>query len=212
MAYIYQIINDINDKVYVGKTERTLEIRFKEHCQDAFKTMGRKRPLYNAMRKYGISHFRIELLEETDRPAERETYWIEKKDSYHNGYNATYGGEGLKLIDDEEVISLYNQIGVQKEVAKTLNICPDTVHDILSAHNVEINKYPTQIGNPIWAYTTKEEFVKQFSSYGEAARWLIANGYTKMELVEKVSYNLGRAVDQKKRKTAFGFVWYSHEQ
>ena len=37
MPYIYQIVNDINDKVYVGKTNFSLEKRFKEHCKDVFK-------------------------------------------------------------------------------------------------------------------------------------------------------------------------------
>ena len=45
MAYIYQIINDINQKIYVGKTEFSIEKRFKEHCQDAFKGRNEKRPL-----------------------------------------------------------------------------------------------------------------------------------------------------------------------
>lgn len=37
MAYIYKITNDINQKVYVGKTEFSIEKRFKEHCADAFR-------------------------------------------------------------------------------------------------------------------------------------------------------------------------------
>lgn len=37
MAYIYQITNDINQKIYIGKTEFSIEKRFKEHCKDAFK-------------------------------------------------------------------------------------------------------------------------------------------------------------------------------
>lgn len=32
MSYIYKIINDINNKIYVGKTDFSLEKRFKEHC------------------------------------------------------------------------------------------------------------------------------------------------------------------------------------
>ena len=46
MAYIYEIINDINDKKYIGKTEFSIEKRFKEHCRDAFKEGEEKRPLY----------------------------------------------------------------------------------------------------------------------------------------------------------------------
>ena len=34
MAYIYQNINDINGKIYIGKKERSIEERFQEHCKD----------------------------------------------------------------------------------------------------------------------------------------------------------------------------------
>ena len=37
MAYIYQITNDINQKIYIGKTEFSIEKRFKEHCKDRVK-------------------------------------------------------------------------------------------------------------------------------------------------------------------------------
>jgi len=68
------------------------------------------------MRKYGIEHFHIELIEETNNPNEREQYWIEQYNSYHHGYNATYGGDGSKLIDYDKVIDTYTQL---KSVIKT---------------------------------------------------------------------------------------------
>ena len=68
MAYIYQITNDVNQKIYIGKTENSIEKRFKEHCWDASRERNEKRPLYNAMRKYGVEHFHIELIEETNNP------------------------------------------------------------------------------------------------------------------------------------------------
>jgi hypothetical protein len=34
------------------------------------------------MRKYGVEHFHIELIEETNNPEEREIYWIEKLNAY----------------------------------------------------------------------------------------------------------------------------------
>ena len=74
MAYIYKIVNDINDKVYIGKTENSIEKRFKEHCKDAFRNRNEKRPLYSAMRKYGIEKFHIELIEKTNIPEEREIF------------------------------------------------------------------------------------------------------------------------------------------
>ena len=53
MAYIYCITNDINNKVYVGKTEFPIQKRWEEHCSDAFRERNEKRPLYSAMRKDG---------------------------------------------------------------------------------------------------------------------------------------------------------------
>ena len=64
MSYIYVITNDINGKQYVGKTNNSIEKRFKEHCSDRFSKKCEKRPLYDAMNKYGIEHFSIEQLEE----------------------------------------------------------------------------------------------------------------------------------------------------
>ena len=33
MAYIYKITNDINNKVYIGKTIKTVEERFRQHLK-----------------------------------------------------------------------------------------------------------------------------------------------------------------------------------
>ena len=117
MAYIYKITNDINNKVYIGKTEFSIEKRFREHCADAFKERNEKRPLYSAMKKYGIAHFHTELLEETDNPEEREIYWIEQYQSFKSGYNATLGGDGKKYLDYDLIIknkNLFTSISAYK--------------------------------------------------------------------------------------------------
>ena len=96
MAYIYQITNQVNGKIYIGKTERTIQERWGEHCKDCIKDRCYDRPLYRAMRKYGLSNFTIEVIEETNNPEEREAFWIEQKGSFKHGYNATVGGDGKK--------------------------------------------------------------------------------------------------------------------
>lgn len=213
MAYIYQIINDINGKVYIGKTEYSLEKRFREHCSDSQKKTEEHRPLYSAMRKYGLSHFHIELIEETDKPNEREIYWIKEKNSYSNGYNATHGGDGIKLVDNKEIVALYQELGTQKEVAEQLGICVDTVRYALRNEGAEIEPYPSKrLGKTVFMYDKNNNFVCEFPSYGEASRWLQANNKTNITAIEKVVSNLGRAVDQRKRKTAFGYIWYSQKQ
>ena len=61
MAFIYVITNDVNGKQYVGKTNFSLERRFREHIADSKRERCNKRPLYSAMNKYGVEHFHIAL-------------------------------------------------------------------------------------------------------------------------------------------------------
>ena len=49
VGYIYKIVNDINEKIYVGKTTSSIEERFKEHCKDCLRTRKEKRPLNLAL-------------------------------------------------------------------------------------------------------------------------------------------------------------------
>lgn len=115
MGTIYKIINDINTKVYIGKTIRPLKMRWKEH-----KTNLKRQdcPLYRAFQKYGIEHFSIEAIEENipdDLINSREIFWINQYNSYKNGYNATPGGDGgrthyLPENEQEKILKLW-QIG-----------------------------------------------------------------------------------------------------
>ena len=46
MGYIYKITNDINNKVYIGKTTSdSIEKRFQKHIQDSTRREMEKRPL-----------------------------------------------------------------------------------------------------------------------------------------------------------------------
>lgn len=201
MAYIYQIINDINNKVYVGKTNFSLEKRFKEHCKDAFNRKYEKRPLYSAMRKYGIEHFHIELLEETDNPIEREIYWIEQKRSYKYGYNATKGGDGKPYLDYDLIISTYQKLHSMKDTAKEVGCCEDSVSNVLKINNIEALSSQEIIKNrtskPINQYDLDNNFIQTFPSTVAAARALNK---------ESGASHLADCAKHR-RKTAYGFIW-----
>ena len=136
MAYIYKITNNINQKIYIGKTDFSIEKRFKEHCRDAFKPHNEKRPLYDAIKKYGIEHFSIEEIEETDCPEEREQYWIEYFGSFKNGYNATLGGDGTHYRDYDLVYALYKEGKTIKEIASLLGYDIKTCRKALDKFNI----------------------------------------------------------------------------
>ena len=207
MAYIYQITNDVNGKIYIGKTEFPIERRFREHCKDRNRRNMENRPLYRAMNKYGIEHFHIELLEETDNPEEREMYWIKEKNSYgKNGYNATMGGDGKRYIDYDLVVEHYNKIQNMAEVARIMQIDRATVSTILKQREIETLRgeivSAKQTSKQIEQYDLENNYIQTFPSALEAARAL-----------GKVSTNSNGAsshitdVCRGKRKSAYGFRW-----
>ena len=93
-AKIYCDLENISN-VYIGKTERTVKERFQEHIQDAM-SGHRNFKLHNAIRKYGPEHFHYDILGEypDEELNSQEIYWIEFYDSYINGWNSTWGGDG----------------------------------------------------------------------------------------------------------------------
>ena len=113
MAFIYVITNDTNGKQYVGKTNNSIEERFKEHISDSRRQRCEKRPLYSAINKYGVEHFHIAIIEEcsAEESADREIYWIDKLGTYgRNGYNATRGGDSKKYYDYKEIVEKYQEL------------------------------------------------------------------------------------------------------
>ena len=212
MAYIYQITNDVNQKIYIGKTENSIEKRFKDHCWDASRERNEKRPLYNAMRKYGVEHFHIELIEETNNPEEREVYWIEKKQSFKNGYNATIGGDGRKYIDYDLVVKTYQDLQNIKLVAKQLHHDESTISKILKEKNIDIKSSIEWMrenrGKKVGQYDLNDNFIQSFDSRGLASKYLIDNHYTTSVAIDAVAGRIGQVCNGK-RKTAYGFKWKS---
>ena len=58
---IYQLLNSVNDEIYVGSTIEPLHVRLCKHKYDASRLTT---PLYNKMRELGKDNFYIELIEE----------------------------------------------------------------------------------------------------------------------------------------------------
>lgn len=208
MAFIYLIWNDINDKEYVGKTEFSLEHRFAEHCRDAFHPKRECRPLYRAMRKYGIEHFHISFLEETDNPEERETYWILKRGTFTNGYNATMGGDGKRVVDYEEVVKTYRELGSQRRTAEALGLCVDTVRyalkscgvERMSSRDINVGRF----GKAVDMLSRDGELICSFESIANAAVFIA--GERGVESRNICPAHISQ-VCKGRRKSAYGYSW-----
>ena len=64
-GYIYKITNSANSKIYIGKTEETISIRFAEHLS-AVKIGKKQTRLYSAMKSYGVDKFIVEEIDSAD--------------------------------------------------------------------------------------------------------------------------------------------------
>ncbi len=205
MAYIYKIVNDINQKIYIGKTEFSIEKRFKEHCQDAFRDRNEKRPLYAAMRKYGIEHFHIEQIEETNNPEEREKYWIEHYRSFKNGYNATLGGDGKRYLDYDVLIFAYKENPNLEEISQIYHCDRNYLSQILKKYNIEIKSQEKinqeKFGYIINQYDKNGKYLRTFPSLSEAYKTV------RPESTSRSGISHISDVCKGKRKTAYGYIW-----
>lgn len=204
MAYIYKITNHVNGKCYIGKTEREIALRFKEHLAESKASRAKDRPLYRAINKYGIENFTISLIEETDDPETREVFWIAHYNTYSgSGYNATIGGEGSKYLDYDLMLKYYldnKDIKPVSQMAKEINVDYKNYCLFIKSKNLKINKT---------SYYRKAvillETGQRFDSITDAAKYVISLGLSKSRVnavVDKISLNC-----RKLRKSAFTFTW-----
>lgn len=211
MGYIYCIINLINEKKYVGKTTYSITKRFQEHCRDSKKERCERRPLYDAMNKYGIENFVVKELIEcpNDELDSYEKMYIEKLQTYgHNDYNATKGGDGSILFDYDKIIKTYALGGTMTECAAKMHCSVDTVKKVLTINNIPIRhnrRGCCSDPKKVEQYSLEGVFIKEWESITLAAHWLVDNSYAK-------TYNSGvkqkiRLCMRGKNKTAYKFIW-----
>ena len=105
---IYKITNNVNNKIYIGQTTKTLKERISNYEREVKYTKGRKeRPISKAMKKYGFENFTFEVIEDNiSTQAEldkKERYYIQYFNSLinQNGYNIELGGNGRGKHSEE---------------------------------------------------------------------------------------------------------------
>lgn len=127
MIGIYKITNKINNHSYIGLSTH-VEDRWEYHKTPYNWERECNKVLYKAIKKYGIDNFKFEILEECqlDELNEKEKYYIEKYNTYKEGYNMTAGGEDNQgeghprhKLTKEDIIDIrtrYDNLERKKEV------------------------------------------------------------------------------------------------
>lgn len=142
-GYIYVITNKVNGKQYVGQTSRSIETRYDEHCYDDRSTSA----IHQAIKKYGVSNFKVEQLEQVDLTLldEKEKYWIKKLNTFENGYNKTAGGQNINFCPYDNVLIVEANIYVdsceylEREIARltdwSIGFIGDKIHSVIDTEN-----------------------------------------------------------------------------
>lgn len=167
---IYKITNKVNGKSYIGQTRYTIEFRWKQHQHKNDNTY-----FHNAIHKYGIENFSIEILEKCNIEDlnSREIFYIAKYDTFKNGYNLTIGGDGNRklLLDDSysEIKELYLSGFSSNKIATLYKVDKASVVKILKSLDVKIRSNKLNINH--------QEFLELVQDY--------QSGYSLRELSKR---------------------------
>lgn len=117
--FIYKITNKLNGRCYVGQTN-DFDVRMASHKSSRYQNK-----LYNAIEKYGKDNFTYEVIREVKGKNKQielmltdiyERYYINKYDSFINGYNGMMPyAPNKNKYEDSDI-----QIGVPSEIAFAL--------------------------------------------------------------------------------------------
>ena len=189
MAFIYKITNDINDKVYIGMTTRSVEVRWKEHIRHSSQLIDA------AIQQLGKEHFKIEVIEECSEEEvdDKEIYWIKFYNSYEKGYNVTIGGRDSKMIMTnrvDEVLEWWNKGLTINRIVKETGLNVETVRGYLNKNGIQIQKRANiYVGKakakPIGQYDLDNNLIKIWESQAQIRR---EKGYAKSTLERALNY------------------------
>ena len=170
---IYKITNHSNGKIYVGQAVSHIlnhkryrpyghEGRFRCHISEAFSTKkNQSHYLNNAIRKYGVVDFVVELIEccEISNADEREIYYIKELNSlYPNGYNLKNGGSVFTHSDESKkrvsngVVNYFKD----KKCERFKNI--KTIDDDIEKYIKPLNRNNEQYGWYVYIEKCKADF------------------------------------------------------
>jgi group I intron endonuclease len=153
MFYLYKIINKINEKFYIGKTNNIFK-RWEQHKYDSKNNS--KLLIHKAIRKYGIENFEFIVLNKFDSDkevCEAEIFKIKSSDK-NMIYNIALGGNGGNTMSIEKInsqysigedrydefILLFNQHKTQLEISKIMNVGKNSVVGCAKRLNLSFRK------------------------------------------------------------------------
>lgn len=212
MGLIYMRISPSGGK-YIGQTVRPENIRWKQHCKQAFeKNYSDYNSILNrAIRKYGADNFTVKILEDNISMQElnnKQQYYIEKYNTYYKdnpefGYNMTRGGQlGTQQYTDDFILNLWNTGKTIKELKQQYHLNYNNLLNRLKNLGISHQQIAQRAyydnntkRKKVAQYTLNNEYIQTFSSITAAANAVQSN-----------TTNIS-SVCNGKRKSCKGYIW-----
>lgn len=176
--YVYGIKNKITNKYYIGSTidKKGIKIRLRRHIYQLLKNEHHSKKLQRSFDKYdkNFDNWEFILFEKINKTnnTKKEQYYIDKFDSYNNGYNNTkdsgkiFSGEMKKShrlaislakqkMSENDIVDIfkkYNKGLNYSEIGKIYNLSTTTISTIINT-----NHYYTEIKTK---YNLKKTYYK----------------------------------------------------
>lgn len=240
IGYIYKIYNDINDKLYIGQTVRTIRHRFLQHIHSSKTASNSTMIIPKAINKYGADNFHIEEVEKIECDTSEELYNIlNQKEQYYislynsirpNGYNIRSGGDNadnLKIAVDQydlhgNLLNTYNSIKEASEIISNTDIFISNViiSYVCSGKYKTAREYVFRYhGDPFDKYDVNvirnnKKCVDQFDYFGN-----LLNSFESAASAVRYLKLLGYSIDRGSHITscckgdrlyAYNFIWRYH--
>jgi len=166
--YIYKITNKINGKSYVGQTIRSIEARWKRHCEKASGCSA----ICDAIQKYGKDNFIVEEIGGANNQSElnyQEWLMILKYNTLSpSGYNLKHGGGSKGKTSNE----------VKAKISKKLKNKPSKFKDKKHTEQSKLNMSLGSIGQKSWPKGKKHDTdsnLKNAISNGGGKKFIVIN-------------------------------------
>lgn len=155
-GYIYKIVNDVNDKLYIGQTITTLKERWHGHMSACLMNRD-KSVIYKAMRSLGRNNFHIEEVDcvEADNREElisilndlEQKRIIEYKSHVSmNGYNTERGGDNksvpkYKVCQYDLELNLIKEYDSMLDASIVAGVSRNTMYGACTGHQYTAGGY-----------------------------------------------------------------------
>lgn len=183
---IYSGYNQITDKRYIGATTGDLDKRIREHLDTG--VSNNSTFFTSELLLYGLEKYLFEVIdtaETKDELAQKEIYYINKYNTFHDGYNSDRGGGFKKTIyqfefDNPEPIATYQSL---EEAGNSVNASPKTISNAclgtlksakgyLWSYIPECPTIEDKRCKTVYHYTLQGFLINTFNSAREASREL----------------------------------------